>query len=295
MSRYISRCKVNIALGAIMTANEYVGLVDELAAAIAAGRLKPGDRLLPQRAFAYQKGIAASTAGRVYAELLRRGLVAGEVGRGTYVAGNPPPGAVRGEPLDGRIDLEFNFPTVAAQFVLIAKSLSGLQRVDAMSTSMGPATQRRLENARLAAAQFMKTARWQPHADGFVFTGCGRQSIAAAVSSLVPIGGRLGVEAITYATIKNIAAKLGVTVVPIPIDREGISPDAVAKAHRDSALSALYLQPVLHNPIGHSMSVARREEITKLAAKLGLFIIEDMVYGFLTDDPPLAASAADRS
>jgi DNA-binding transcriptional MocR family regulator len=50
-----------------MTATEYVGLVDELATAIAAGQLKPGDRLLPQRAFAYEKGIAASTAGRVYA------------------------------------------------------------------------------------------------------------------------------------------------------------------------------------------------------------------------------------
>src|SRR5215470_5098280 len=111
MSRYISRCKVNIALGAIMTANEYVGLVDELVAAIAARRLKPGDRLLPQRAFAYEKGIAASTGGR------------------------PSPGAAGGEPRDGRIDLEFNFPTVAAQFELIARSLTGLQRGDALSTS----------------------------------------------------------------------------------------------------------------------------------------------------------------
>jgi DNA-binding transcriptional MocR family regulator len=278
-----------------MTATAYAGLVDEVAAAIAAGRLKPGDRLLPQRAFAYEKGVAASTAGRVYAELLRRGLVVGEVGRGTFVAGSrPSPGAIRGEPRDGRIDLEFNFPTVAAQFELIVRSLAGLQRVDAMRTCMGPVTQGRLESARRVAAEFMKTARWQPRPDGFVFTGCGRQSIAAAVSALVPVGGRLGVEAITYATIKNIAARLGVTVVPIAVDGEGIRPDAVATTHRGGALSALYLQPVLHNPIGHSMSAARREEITKLAARLSLFIIEDLVYGFLSDDPPLAASAAER-
>ena len=278
-----------------MTATEYIGLVDELAAAIAAGRLKPGDRLLPQRAFAYEKGIAASTAGRVYAELLRRGLVVGEVGRGTFVAGGlASPALVRAEPRDGRIDLEFNFPTVAIQFQLIARSLTGLQRLDSMSTSMGPVTQGRLESARLVVAEFMRTSRWQPRADGFVFTGCGRQSIAAAVSALVPVGGRLGVEAITYATIKNIAAKLGVTVVPIAVDSEGIRPDAVAKAHRLGALTALYLQPVLHNPIGHSMTAARREEVTKLAARLGLFIIEDLVYGFLSDDPPLAASAGDR-
>src|SRR5262249_59535639 len=82
--------------------------------------------------------------------------------------------------------------------------------------------------------------------------------------------------------------------VPVSSDREGIRRDAVAKAKGGSSFSALYLQPVLHTPIGHSMPAARREEITKLAAKLGLFIIEDMVYGFLADDPPLAASATDR-
>jgi DNA-binding transcriptional MocR family regulator len=108
------------------------------------------------------------------------------------------------------------------------------------------------------------------------------------------VGGRLGVEAITYATIKSIAARLGVSVVPIAMDGEGVRPDAVAKTHRAGALSALYLQPVLHNPIGHSMSAARRGEITKLAAKLDMSLIEDLVYGFLSDDPPLAASAPDR-
>src|SRR5215831_16278665 len=134
--QYISRCKPNLALGARMTATEYAGLVDELAGGHARGRLKPGDRLLPQRAFAYEKGIAASTAGRVYAELLRRGLVVGEVGRGTFVSGGLAPALVRGEPRDERIDLEFNFPTVAIQFQLIARSLTGLQRLDSMSTSM---------------------------------------------------------------------------------------------------------------------------------------------------------------
>ena len=273
----------------------YTAIVDQLVAAITAGRLKGGDRLPPQRTFAYEKGIAASTAGRVYAELLRRGLVVGEVGRGTFVADpSGAQGSSRGEPLDGRIDLEFNFPTVSAQSALIARSLAGLQRADAMRAAMGPVTQGALESARTIAAKFVTTPRWRPRADGIVFTGCGRQSIAAAIASLVPLGGRLGVEAITYATIKSIAARLGVVVVPIAIDKEGLLPDAVAKAHRAGALSAVYLQPVLHNPLGHSMSAARREELAALAAKLDLFLIEDLVYGFLSDDPPLAAREEGR-
>jgi DNA-binding transcriptional MocR family regulator len=59
-------------------------------------------------------------------------------------------------------------------------------------------------------------------------------------------------------------------------------------------LSALYLQPVLQNPLGHSMPAARRNEVVRLAAKLGILLIEDLVYGFLSDEPPLAAEADDR-
>ena len=61
---------------------DYQDLADELAERIAAGSLRPGERLPTQRAYARRRGIAPSTATRVYRELVRRGLVAGEVGRG---------------------------------------------------------------------------------------------------------------------------------------------------------------------------------------------------------------------
>ena len=63
-----------------MSKSEYLKLADAITAEIADGTLKPGDRLPPQRNFAYERKIAVSTAGRVYTELLRRGLVVGEVG-----------------------------------------------------------------------------------------------------------------------------------------------------------------------------------------------------------------------
>ncbi len=71
-----------------MSKSEYLKLADAIAGEIADGTLKPGDRLPPQRDFAYERKIAASTASRVYAELLRRGLVVGEVGRGTFISGD---------------------------------------------------------------------------------------------------------------------------------------------------------------------------------------------------------------
>jgi DNA-binding transcriptional MocR family regulator len=271
-------------------------LVDELAAAIAEGQLKAGERLPPQRQFAYERGIAASTAARVYAELLRRGLVVGEVGRGTFIAGEAPPlPPLRVEQFDGRIDLEFNFPTLPDQAALIGKSLSSWQRPETLGAALAPVTQRRLVEAGRISAHFFATDRWRPRPEGFLFAGSGRQAVAAAVSALAPVGGRLAVEAMTYPMVKGIAARLGVTLVPIAMDGEGIRPDALAKAHRAGALAGVYLQPVMQNPLGTTMSEARREEIIRLVRKLDLMIIEDLVYGFLSDVPPLAAQAEERS
>lgn len=274
----------------------YTILADEIAGEIAAGRLKAGERLPPQRQFAYAKKIAFSTAARVYSELLRRGLVVGEVGRGTFVAGRKSsPASLQMEPTDSRIDLEFNYPTLPDQAALISKSLVLWQPPHTLAAALGPITPRRLTEARCISADFFATKRWQPRPEGFLFAGSGRQSLAAAVAALVPVGCRLAVEAITYPMIKGIAARLGITLVPIAMDDDGIRPEALAKAHRTGALAAVYLQPVVQNPLGHSMSETRRDDILRLVGKLDLVIIEDLVYGFLSDVPPLAAQAEERT
>src|SRR6266851_8755448 len=110
-----------------MSKFEYLRLADAVAADIANGGLKPGDQLPPQRSFAYERKIAVSTASRVYAELLRRGLIVGEVGRGTFISGDARRGvAAPSEPRGIRIDFEFNYPILPDQTSLIAKSLDGL-------------------------------------------------------------------------------------------------------------------------------------------------------------------------
>src|SRR5581483_4435665 len=65
-------------------------------------------------------------------------------------------------------------------------------------------------------------------------------------------------------------------------------------SHRDAHLSAVYLQPVAQNPLGMTMPPARRTDVLRVVEKLDLLIIEDMVYGFLDDEPPLASLAPDR-
>lgn len=275
-----------------MSRSDYLRLADLIAADIAAGALKPGQRLPPQRDFAYERKIAVSTASRVYAELLRRGLVVGEVGRGTFVSGEARRGVVApGEPNGTRIDLEFNYPILPRQAALIARSLAGLEEAAALDAALRQATSVGTPAIRSIGAAFLAQGGWTPAPEQLVFTGNGRQSVGAALAALVPTGGRCGVEALTYPFIKGIAARLGITLVPLAMDENGMRPDAVQKAHREAHLSALYIQPTVQNPLGMTMPQARRADLLGVVEALGLPIIEDNVYGFLEDEPPLAALA----
>ncbi|SDJ75614.1 MULTISPECIES: PLP-dependent aminotransferase family protein [Bradyrhizobium] len=277
-----------------MSKFEYLKLADTVAVEIANGALKPGDRLPPQRSFAYERKIAVSTASRVYTELLRRGLVVGEVGRGTFVSGETRRGVSSlTEPRGQRIDLEVNYPLLPTQSAMIARSLEGLERPEALDVALRQTSITGTQAARTISAEFLSRGDWSPGADQFVFTANGRQCIAAALAAVVPSGGRCGVEALTYPFIKDIAARLGVTLVPLTMDEEGVRPDAVQKAHREAHLSALYIQPTIQNPLGMTMPPGRRADLVRVVEKLGLPIIEDTVYSFLGDEAPLAALAPD--
>ncbi|GAA1274810.1 PLP-dependent aminotransferase family protein [Saccharothrix xinjiangensis] len=261
---------------------DYRDIADRLARDIAGGALKPGDRLPPQRRFARTHRIAVSTAARAYGELVRRGLAVGEVGRGTFVrAGTPPVETALAEPADARVDLEFNTCVLPEQAELLAPALHDL--VDrGFAEAMTPIGVRGTTRAREAVARATAREGWAPDPRRVVLTGNGRQAIAAAVAALVPVGGRLGVEAVTYPAVKAIATRLGVTLVPLPVDEAGVLPEAV----RASGVRALYLQPVLHNPLGTTAPEHRRAELARAVRDLDAQVVEDAVYAFLGPGPP---------
>ncbi|SEQ47219.1 PLP-dependent aminotransferase family protein [Lentzea albida] len=269
---------------------DYRRIADAVAADIAAGRLRPGDRLPPQRAFARRRRIASSTAARVYGELARRGLVVGEVGRGTFVravAGEPALADPGGAP----VDLQLNFPVLPEQAALLSASLAAVLRPDVLAEALRAGGATGTAAARTAAADLLARTGWRPSPERILVTGNGKQSLAATIAALVPVGGRLGVEALTYPVVRTICARLGVAVVPLEMDEHGVVPDSL----RAAAVRAVYLQPVLHNPLGVTMPAHRRAEVVAVLEELDVPLIEDAVYTFLSDDPPLAALAPDRT
>ncbi|MEU6140252.1 PLP-dependent aminotransferase family protein [Streptomyces sp. NPDC047081] len=286
--------------------HDYRRIADRIAADITAGRLRPGERLPPQRKFARRHGIAASTAERAYGELVRRGLVVGEVGRGTFVraADGAPAGRALTEVTDtetvtalasgaeATVNLELNYPSAPGQSELLAPALAPLLRPDVLTEALRPAPATGTAAARAAVAALLSTPGWRPAPEQLLFTGNARQAIAAALASLVRPGGRVGVEPLTYPLVKEIAARLGITLVPLESDDEGLRPQSV----RGRRLSALYLQPTLHNPTSVSMTAERRHQLAEVVGELNLPVVEDRIWSFLdgsdgSGPDPLAAHA----
>jgi DNA-binding transcriptional MocR family regulator len=172
---------------------DYRAIADALAIEIKDGRLRPGARLLPQREFADKQGIATSTASRVYAELVRRGLATGEVGRGTYVraAGSPLSTWPLSDPRDTPVDLELIFPHVPEQAALLAKSLAGLlRRPAALDAVLRPIRAAGTPAARHAACALLARSGWTPDPAQVWFAGNGKQAIAAVLAALCAPGER---------------------------------------------------------------------------------------------------------
>jgi DNA-binding transcriptional MocR family regulator len=98
-------------------------------------------------------------------------------------------------------------------------------------------------------------------------------------------------EAITYPGTRSIAGQLGLSLVGLPMDDEGIDADAFAEACQRLAPRALYVNPTLLNPTTHTISEPRRLELTAVARRFGVPIIEDDPYGLLPREAPPAFAA----
>ncbi|MFV2118859.1 PLP-dependent aminotransferase family protein, partial [Streptomyces sp. Act-28] len=172
----------------------------------------------------------------------------------------------------------------------------GGRRADGVDAALRPVGPTGTPRSRTAAARLLARADWRPGPDQVLFTGNGRQAISAAVAALVPPGGRLGAEELTYPVLRSLADRLGVTVVPLAVDGDGVRPDALAAVHRTAPLHAVYVQPTLHNPLSLTMPPGRRADLAETLRRLDVPAIEDTVWAFLHDDlPPFAALAPERT
>ena len=278
----------------------YVAIADALADDVRAGKLVPGTRLPTHRSLAETLGVNVVTVTRAYAEAARRGLVQGEVGRGTFVRFTPPDDtrrlvrAKRGRP---RIDFEMGVPSAPPEllatqdyFTELAADPSGVHLETGYRTEG-------LEPHRRAAARWLSQAGLEADEERIMLT-CGAQhALHVALGAQLEPGDTLLVAELTYPGVKALASILRLRLLPVRMDAYGLLPDALEDACRRANAKALYCMPNVQNPTGCLLDVERRRDIASLAERYDLALIEDDTSGFVCDPviPPLSAFAPMRT
>lgn len=266
----------------------YVAIADAIAHDLELGRLQPGDRLPPQRKLADVLGIDFTTVSRGYAEARKRGLVESHVGRGTFV--RAPLVQSEADPRRARDeDLTMNMPPEPRDASLLRRMRGALDYVGANLTpllryqsALGS------ERDRSAALTWLGKRGMSPHPDCVAITPGAHATILAILSTLAAPGDTILCEAVTYPGLRTLAARLHLNLVGLPMDGEGIAPDALDRAIREHGPRALYLTPTLHNPTTLTVPAARRAQIAEVVNGHGLHVIEDDAYGFVPADAPAA-------
>ena len=135
-------------------------------------------------------------------------------------------------------------------------------------------------------AERMRRHGAQVDPDDIVITNGSQQGIDNVVRAVVDPGEVVLVEAPTFMDAIRIFRSHGAEVVGVPMDDEGMRPDALRAtlARLRSTPRILYLIPTYQNPTGITMSLPRRREILGAAREAGMLVLEDDPYGELRYD-----------
>nr|WP_168510042.1 PLP-dependent aminotransferase family protein [Streptomyces sp. S1D4-11]QIY97515.1 PLP-dependent aminotransferase family protein [Streptomyces sp. S1D4-11] len=133
-----------------------------------------------------------------------------------------------------------------------------------------------------AALAERTTARGLPtDADGVLVTTGSQQALSLLATVLVEPGDTVLVESPCYLAALQAFAFAGARVVAVPADGDGIDPDALEELVTRERPKLLYTVPTFQNPTGRTMAGERRAAVASVAARCGVWIVEDDPYGEL--------------
>lgn len=274
----------------------YLAIADVIADDIQSGRLMNGDRLPPQRKLAERLAVDFTTVARGYVEAQKRGLIESKVGQGTFVLAKAKPAKAAGTARPVLVDFSMNLPPEPDDPVLIARMQAGLE---AVSRNLIPLLRYQdfggSQADKDAASSWLGRRALVP-AQGRLFVTPGAHPALLAIFGILAKPGEVILaETLTYPGARSIAAQLGLKLHGLPMDEEGVDPDAFAEACKRLQPKALYLNPTLQNPTTLTISEPRRTAIAAVARRFRVPIVEDDAYGFipLRGPAPFAAIAPD--
>ena len=276
----------------------YLRIVGALSDDVGAGRLHHGQQLPTHRTLAAALGVDLTTVTRAYTEARRQGLTEARVGRGTLVKAGPtlqarlavPPG----------IDLSMNVPPQPPEADLaarLAKAFGELRADAGLETYLNYQQPGGTRSERNTAAEWLQFLVPGVTGDRLVIVPGTQSAVFCLLLNLVAPGDSIFTEALTYPGLKAAAAALGINLIGVEMDADGIEPAALERAcRRNGEAKVVYLMPTMHNPTTATMPMQRREQIAQIVRKRGLTLIEDDPYAFLTTGiVPLSTLVPERS
>ncbi|MCU0869868.1 MAG: PLP-dependent aminotransferase family protein [Burkholderiales bacterium] len=286
----------------------YRALADRLVASMAAGALRPGERLPSVRALAAREQVSVATAVAAYRDLEARSRIEARPRSGFFVATRP---VALDEPVVA--PRPRRVPSVSGVNVLVMQILEAARNPDVVPLAaacpspefMLPIAQmRRGLNARLArdpglALQYRMGAGYaplqqavarrlvdvgcvvEPH-DVIVTNGC-MEALMLALRATTRPGDTVAIESPAYFGLLQIMETLGLRALELPTHpRTGLSVEAFDLAtRREGAVAAVVVTPNFSNPLGSLMPDGAKKALAALAQARGVAVIEDDIYGEL--------------
>ena len=244
----------------------YLAIANSIADDISNGKLTDGERLPPQRDLADELKVALTTVTRAYTEAERRGLVSGEVGRGTFVRRMETFGLRHEIHEPSALDLTVNSLPPYAMSRELMESLSKHLLNGGSGALVDYQPYQGHPRHRTAAAKFLKSLGVFATAENLLLTAGAQHAMAVTFSTITNPGDTVLTGEVTYSGMKSLANFLHLRLRGLAMDEEGIRPDALEAACATTEAKALYCMPTLQNPTSAVMSDERRKQIAAVAS-----------------------------
>ncbi len=292
--------------------------------AIESGVLAPGGRMPSVRALMRLHGVSLSTALQACRSLEDEGLLEARPRSGYFVlkprraalqpvsepdprVSFPDPAAYSGIhdrvsdfvakcerfPVVTNLALAFGAPDAYPREALKNAALRALRRHPEVLVS--PVPHQGDPGFRAVLARRAMAAGMSPGADEILVThGC-TEAINLALRAVAQPGDVVAVESPTYFGLLQVIESLGLRTLEIPTSpSRGMSVEALELALRTHArIRAVVVVPNFQNPLGSVMPDAEKAKLVALCEASQVALVEDDIYGALSDDDlPLASCKA---
>lgn len=283
----------------------YARICERIRSAIVSGALAPNARLPSSRVLAQDLGVARNTVDWALGQLVADGYIVRRRGAGSFVAASLPErdtrplaakrttqtaAAVSERRLSRRATALQSYPGhyQAASAIPFTPSLPPidlfpravwnrlLQREAAQAgsaywaygASNGLSA---LREAIAAHASAMRATRCSP--EQVIVVTSTQQAVELAGKVLADPGDRAWVETPGYQPVQHCLRAAGMQVVPVPVDEQGLDVAAGRRLAADARLA--YVTPAHQYPLGHEMSIERRQALLDWTQQHDAYVIED--------------------